>query len=97
MTASASDEWTEFTPKAGIKYTLADDAMMYFTYSAGYRAGGFNDRVDSVETATTPYDQETVDNFEAGFKTDWMDGTVRVNGALFFMGYQDKQEEMQLN
>lgn len=96
VTATASDKWNEFTPKAGIKYTLSDDAMVYFTYSAGYRAGGFNGRVDSIETATTPYDQETVDNYEAGLKSDWLDGTLRMNAAVFFMDYQDKQEELQL-
>ena len=96
VTAKASDEWNEFTPKLGLKYTVNDNAMIYATYAAGYRSGGFNGRVDSVETATTPYDQEKVDNYEAGFKTDWLDGTLRVNGAVFYMDYQDKQEELQL-
>lgn len=96
VTADADDQWNEFTPKLGLKYTINDNAMIYFTYAAGYRSGGFNGRVDSVENATTPYDQEKVDNYEAGFKTDWLDGTLRVNGALFYMDYQDKQEELQL-
>ncbi len=96
VTANASDKWNQFTPKLGLKYAINDNAMVYFTYAAGYRSGGFNGRVDSVENATTPYDQETVDNFEGGFKTDWLDGTLRVNGAVFYMDYQDKQEELQL-
>ena len=37
-----------------------------------------------------------MDNFEGGFKTDWLEGTLRVNGAVFYMDYQDKQEELQL-
>ncbi len=96
VTATADDQWNEFTPKLGLKYAINDNAMVYFTYAAGYRSGGFNGRVDSVETATTPYDQEKVDNYEGGFKTDWLDGTLRVNGALFYMDYSDKQEELQL-
>ena len=96
VNASADDDWNQFTPKVGLKYQLNDDAMVYLTYSVGYRSGGFNGRVDSVENATTPYDQEKVANYEGGFKTDWMDGTLRVNGALFYMDYQDKQEELQL-
>ncbi len=96
VTASADDDWTEFTPKVGIRYAINDDAMIYATYSVGYRSGGFNGRVDSVETATTPYDQETVDNYEFGFKTEWLDNTLRVNGAIFYMDYDDKQEELQL-
>lgn len=96
VTASADDDWTEFTPKVGLRYAISDDAMIYGTYSVGYRAGGFNGRVDSVETATTPYDQETVDNFEIGFKSEWLDNSLRINGAIFVMDYEDKQEELQL-
>lgn len=96
VTASADDDWTQFTPKVGLRYAINDDAMVYGSYSIGYRSGGFNGRVDSVETATTPYDQETVDNFEVGFKSEWLDNSLRINGAVFVMKYDDKQEELQL-
>lgn len=96
VTATADDSWDEFTPKAGVRYQINDDAMAYATYSVGYRSGGFNGRVDSVETATTPYNQETVDNYEVGIKTEWLDNTLRINAALFRMDYEDKQEELQL-
>ena len=96
VVATADDDWTEFTPKIGVRYALRDDAMVYGTYSVGYRSGGFNGRVDGIVSATTPYDQETVDNYEFGFKTEWLDNTLRVNGAFFYMDYEDKQEELQL-
>jgi len=96
VTAGANDDWTEFTPKVGARYQINDDAMVYLTHSVGYRSGGFNGRVDSLENATTPYDQETVDNTEFGFKTMWMDEKLRFNGAIFRMDYDDKQEELQL-
>ena len=91
-----SEEWDEFTPKVGVRYRIDDDAMVYATYSKGYRSGGFNGRVDSQLKARLPYDPETVDNYELGFKTEWADGRVRFNGALFYMDYQDKQEEIGL-
>ncbi|MEH6568500.1 MAG: TonB-dependent receptor [Halioglobus sp.] len=92
-----SEEWDEFTPKVGVRYRIDDDAMVYATYSKGYRSGGFNGRVDSQLNARLPYDPETVDNYELGFKTEWADGRVRFNGALFYMDYQDKQEEIGLS
>lgn len=91
-----SEKWDEFTPKIGMRYRINDDAMLYATYAKGYRSGGFNGRVDSQESARIAYDPETVDNFELGFKTEWADGRVRLNGALFYMDYQDKQEEIGL-
>jgi len=92
----AEHDWDEFTPRLGIKWNVTDDSMAYFTYSAGYRSGGFNGRVDSIETASTPYNQETVDNFEIGYKSQWRDDSVRFNASIFYMAYDDKQEEIQL-
>ncbi|MEP1472580.1 MAG: TonB-dependent receptor [Halieaceae bacterium] len=96
LVSDADEEWDEFTPKVGVRYRIDDDAMVYATYAKGYRSGGFNGRVDSVPSATIPYDPETVDNYELGFKTEWMEQRLRFNGAIFYMDYQDKQEEIGL-
>jgi iron complex outermembrane receptor protein len=87
------ESWSEFTPKVNLRYRLNDDAMVYGLYSKGYRAGGFNGRPGTYEAASIAYDPETVDNFELGWKTEWMDGRVRLNGSVFLMKYDDKQEE----
>ncbi len=90
------DKWDEFTPRVGVRYQLNDDMMLFATYSAGYRSGGFNGRVANLVDATQPYDPETVDNYELGFKSEWMDNRLRINANLFYMDYEDKQEELQL-
>ncbi|MGD2008387.1 MAG: TonB-dependent receptor [Cellvibrionales bacterium] len=96
VNAAASESWSEFTPRASLRYQLNDGLMTYVTYSSGYRSGGFNGRVNSVEEAVQPYDPETVDNFELGFKHESDDNRLRFNGAVFYMVYDDKQEELQL-
>lgn len=88
-----AESWSEFTPKVNLRYRLNPDAMVYGLYSKGYRAGGFNGRPGAFFAAQTPYDPETVDNFELGWKSEWMDGRVRLNGSVFLMKYDDKQEE----
>jgi iron complex outermembrane receptor protein len=90
------DKWDEFTPRVGVRYKLTDDAMLFATYSGGYRSGGFNGRVGNLADATQPYDPETVDNYEAGVKSEWLDNRLRVNANVFYMEYDDKQEELQL-
>jgi iron complex outermembrane receptor protein len=85
--------WSEFTPKANLRYRLNDDAMVYGLYSKGYRSGGFSGRPGTYEAASIAYDPESVDNFELGWKTEWLNGRVRLNGSVFFMNYDDKQEE----
>jgi iron complex outermembrane receptor protein len=96
VNASNDESWNEFTPRAGLRYEFSDNLMAFATYSTGYRAGGFNGRVNSVEEATQPYDPETVDNIEVGIKSEWMDDRLRFNASYFVMNYDDKQEELQL-
>jgi iron complex outermembrane receptor protein len=95
VTTNAKADWSEFSPKVALKLQVSDRSMIYGLYSAGYRAGGFNGRVDGIETAVTPYDPETVDNFELGYRSEWMDRRLIFNGTLFYMDYKDKQEEIQ--
>ncbi|NBS12487.1 MAG: TonB-dependent receptor [Gammaproteobacteria bacterium] len=85
--------WNEFTPKVNLRYRVNEDVMVYGLYSKGFRAGGFSGRPGTYEAASIAYDPETVDNFELGWKTEWMDGRVRLNGSVFMMKYDDKQEE----
>jgi len=94
--ASAKADWSEFTPKAALKFDIAEGSMVYALYSEGYRSGGFNGRIDSVETAVAPYDPEFVENFELGYRSEWANRTVIFNATVFHMDYQDKQEEIQL-
>lgn len=96
LPADADADWSEFTPKVGVRFQATEDAMIYATYSQGYRSGGFNGRVDSIESATIPYNPEFLDNYELGLKSEWADGRIRLNGALFYMDYEDKQEEIGL-
>jgi iron complex outermembrane receptor protein len=95
-TTHPSDEWSEFTPKVGVRYNISDDVMFYATYSKGFRAGGFNGRVASLEEAIQPYEPETIDNYEIGVKSELMDRRLRLNATVFHMQYKDKQEELQL-
>ncbi len=43
---------------------------------------------------SSPYDPETVDNFELGMKSEWFERRLRLNAAAYFMKYNDKQEEL---
>lgn len=90
----ANESWSEFTPKLGLKYRFNDDLMVYGLYSRGFRAGGFSGRPGTYDAATLPYDPETVDNYELGMKSEWMESRLRFNASLYYMKYNDKQEEL---
>jgi iron complex outermembrane receptor protein len=89
-------KWRNFTPSATVSL-LATDAvldwlhldsgMTYFTYSEGFKAGGFSPRGNEL----VPFNPEEVSNYELGFKLDGADSRVRLNGALFYMDYTNIQ------
>jgi iron complex outermembrane receptor protein len=87
------ESWSQFSPKVSLRFEYSDALMFYGLYSEGFRAGGFSGRPGTYEGAATPYDPETVDNFELGMKSEWLGGTLRLNASVFSMQYKDKQEE----
>lgn len=89
-----SDDWARFTPKVSVDWRPVPEALLYGSYSRGYRSGGFNSRAGSPTSAQTPYDPETVTTYEVGAKTDWFDRHLRVNLALFYSDFKNKQEEV---
>jgi iron complex outermembrane receptor protein len=90
----SSSSWSQFTPKASLKYQINNDAMVYALFSTGFRSGGYSGRPSTIYAATTPYNPEKVKNFELGFKSEWLDRRLRLNGSAFLMKYTDKQEEL---
>lgn len=75
--------------KGGLKYQLSDDAQMFVTVSEGFKSGGFNGRVSDGQL--DPYDEETLISYEIGFKSQWRENRVRLNGALFHTDYDNLQ------
>lgn len=93
-TGTASADWFQFTPRAAVNWKPADDILVYASYSRGYNAGGFSARAGTVRDVTTAFDPEFVNAYELGAKADLLDGRLRLNGALFWNDYTDKQEEV---
>jgi iron complex outermembrane receptor protein len=85
--------WSQFTPKASLRYKITPDASVYALFSRGFRAGGFDGRPNTYDAASQPYDPEKMDNFELGLKSEWFERKLRLNVAAFYMKYTDKQEE----
>ncbi|MFN3231329.1 MAG: TonB-dependent receptor [Alphaproteobacteria bacterium] len=93
-TGGAKEDWFELTPKVAISWQANDNLLAFFSWTRGYNAGGFSARAGDVPSVTTPFDPETIDAFELGIKSDWLDGRLRFNANLFWNDYQDKQEEV---
>lgn len=66
-------------PKFTATYRFTPDALVYATYGVGFRSGGFNQPNFSVPV----FGAETLKNDEVGFKTQWFDKKLTVDGALY--------------
>lgn len=89
---SARKSWSRFTPKVTLDYRPTNDFLLYATYSQGYRSGGFNGRGQTIFSASTPYDPETVAAYEIGAKSEFFDRKVALNVAAYYTDYNKIQQ-----
>jgi iron complex outermembrane receptor protein len=72
--------------RVNLSWNVSDDNMVYFTWSEGYRPGGVQRR----PTFGT-YDSDFLTNIEFGWKTQWFDNRLQLNGAVFAQDWDDIQ------
>lgn len=96
-----------FNPLVNVEFDLSDTMMSYFSYTTGFKAGGFDPRSNSVgnfaqrqseasPTEPNPYqwfefEEESATAYELGLKTSVGDGRGEVNVALYRTEYDDLQ------
>jgi iron complex outermembrane recepter protein len=80
----------DWTYGASLRHRFTEDLMAYLTYGHSWRGGGMTVGVRGVPDDILFYDPEKSDSLEFGIKSDWFDGRLRVNAAIFrqkFKGY----------
>ena len=77
---------TDHIGRANLTYKFDDGNMIYATWSEGFRPGGINRR-----GTLPPYKADFLTNYEAGWKTEWLDHRLRWNGAVFQENWKDFQ------
>jgi len=87
---TGDESWTSFSPKVGVNWRITPDIFGYATWSTGFRSGSYNIRAPFPE-AIGPVDEEEVETWEAGIKTDLLNGRMRFNVAVFHSAYDDIQ------
>jgi len=96
---SDKESWGAWSGKLGAGYTISDSSRIYGHWTRAHRSGGYNLRNtsgDIVNNGPGPFDQETVDNFEIGYKSE-LSGGGRLNVAVFFTEVADMQREVNLS
>jgi iron complex outermembrane receptor protein len=82
-----------FRSRANLSWHITPDAMVYYTFSQGFRPGSFNQNggslhaygPDGVPQFVVPkgYTSDSLTNYEIGWKTEWFDHRLQWNGAAY--------------
>lgn len=96
LTQRLHSVFKSFSPRVTLDYQITDTSLLYALYSKGYEPGGFNTAlignvqsvIDQLKSAGAllAFKQETLQNFEIGYKTTWLDGRAQTT----FAAYTDK-------
>ncbi len=78
--------------KFATKYQFTPEVMVYALYSEGFRLGGQNSQ-RAADSGQVPlnYGPDTLANYEAGIKSQWLDNRLRLNLSAFIMEWDDIQ------
>jgi iron complex outermembrane recepter protein len=89
-----------FRSRANLTWHITDEALVYYTWSQGFRPGGFN-RAASIIAPGSPiyglftpplsYAPDTLTNNEVGWKTEWWNRRLQFNGAVYQEDWKNTQ------
>lgn len=88
-----------FKSRANVVWHITPNTMVYYTFSQGFRPGGFNRttsgvaKLDGEAQYRKPisYAPDTLTNNEIGFKTTFFDDRLMLNGSLYDMRWDNVQ------
>jgi iron complex outermembrane receptor protein len=84
---------SDVAPRLSVQYRPADDVMGYLTYTRGFKSGGLNGRANSP-AEFTPYDDTTMDSYEIGVKSQFMDRRLQINASYYYSKADDLQVQI---
>lgn len=96
--ALTSSDSRGFVYKGNISYNLTPDHLVYAQYSEGFRRGFGNRPLPSVCEADSQLQvqPDSIQNYELGVKTDWLDRRLTVNATAYRTDWSDIQQGITL-
>lgn len=80
----------DWSGRVGAKWDVSEDSNVYVSYSRGFIGIGVNYTRSSTPD-NTYLEPSIADSFEIGFKSDLLDRTAQLHGAIFYMEVDDIQ------
>ncbi len=75
----------KWTGRVNLDWNVSDNTLLYFSATSGYRSGGYS----LVYFSRSPtYDPEELLAYEFGYKSQWLDNALQINGSMYFYDYE---------
>jgi iron complex outermembrane recepter protein len=87
--ASARAKFSDFIPRATLRYEVSDNSNIFVAVSQGFRTGGFQPTPVADPSLVVPYRPEKITAYEVGFKT--AQDMFRFDASAFYYDYTDLQ------
>jgi outer membrane receptor protein involved in Fe transport len=98
-----SDTETGNKVRANLTWHIKQDLMVYYTFSQGFRPGGFNQSGGAAHgigpdgeaqyLLPSSYGSDNLTNNEIGWKTEFLDHRLQWNGAVYYDNWSNVQIE----
>ncbi|MEZ5563052.1 MAG: TonB-dependent receptor [Gammaproteobacteria bacterium] len=89
-----SDKVTDdfFSPKVTLQWQASADAMYYLSWAKATKPKGISivGALTGFDPASSSFEDETLNVYEVGAKTGWLDNRLLVNSSLFYQEFDDK-------
>lgn len=83
-----------FIPSVNAAWKVADDILVYGSYSRGFKSGGFVQRVFPAQSTVPQFGAENAEAYELGFKSQFFNRSLTLNSAVFLTKYSDLQVQV---
>lgn len=87
-----------FRNRANLTWKITPDLMVYYTYSEGYRPGGFNRRAPTTDhgafVGAIGYTSDSLTNNEIGYKTQFFNHRLTIDGAFYDELWSNVQDRL---
>jgi iron complex outermembrane recepter protein len=88
--SSPSNTWNNVSGDVTPQWQITKQDQIYFRFAHGVKSGGYNTAATTLQ-ALNVVQPESLDDFEFGAKTGWLNNRLTVNASAFHYNYHNVQ------